>query len=147
MNLKVNFSPVNHFFGYEGRCAPPSNFDADYTYSLGYNAVALIRSGLTGYISSIRKTTKPAKDWEPGGIPLTAMMCIEKRHGKDKPVIKKALVELDGQPFKIYSKVRDHLILEDEYVFPGPIQYWGPSEVCDATTVTLCCEHLPVQVG
>lgn len=144
--FKGKFSPVNHFFGYEGRCAPPSNFDADYTYTLGYNAVSLVFNGLTGYISSISNTIKPVKDWQPGGVPLTAMMCIEKRHGKNKPVIKKALVELDQLPFKTLEKNREKWSTEDSYVFPGPIQYWGPAEVCDITTITLQLEHQPVTV-
>lgn len=144
---KGKFSPVNHFFGYEGRCAPPSNFDADYTYALGYNAIALIRYNLTGYISAIRKTIKPTTEWEPGGIPLTAMMCIEKRHGKNKPVIKKALVELDGQPFAILKNNREKWEMEEDYLFPGPIQYWGPPEVCDQTTQTLFFEHVAMPVS
>ncbi|MEW5821092.1 MAG: diphosphate--fructose-6-phosphate 1-phosphotransferase [Cyanobacteriota bacterium] len=145
--FKGKFSPVNHFFGYEGRCAPPSNFDADYTYVLGYNAVALIRNKLTGYISAISKTIKPVSEWEPGGIPLTQMICIERRHGKDKPVIKKALVELNGQAFAHLQKNREHWALNEDYTFPGPIQYWGPSEVCDATTITLQFERAPMPVS
>lgn len=144
---KGKFSPVNHFFGYEGRCAPPSNFDADYTYTLGYNAVSLVYNGLTGYISSITNTIKPVVEWQPGGVPLTAMMCIEKRHGKNKPVIKKALVELNELPFITLEKNRDKWAKEDCYVFPGPIQYWGPTEVCDITTITLQLEHQPVAVS
>ena len=139
---KGKFNPISHFFGYEGRCVQPSNFDSDYTYSLGYNAVALIRSGLTGYISCIRDTIKPANQWQPGGIPLTMMMTIEKRHGKNKPVIQKALVDLKGEPFKVLQKNREIWAMNEEYAFPGPIQYFGPSEVCDTATKTLYYEHL-----
>lgn len=135
------FSYQNHFLGYEGRCAAPSNFDADYCYSLGFTASALIGSGTTGYISSVRYLTKPADQWVAGGIPLTMMMNLERRHGKDKPVIKKALVELDQKPFKTFTANRSTWATEDAYQYPGPIQYFGPSEVCDLTTVTLQLEH------
>ncbi len=135
------FSYQNHFLGYEGRCAAPSNFDADYCYSLGFTASALIGSGTTGYISSVRYLTKPADQWVAGGIPLTMMMNLERRHGKDKPVIKKALVELDQKPFKTFAANRSTWATEDAYQYPGPIQYFGPSEVCDLTTVTLQLEH------
>ena len=138
---KGKFSAVNHFFGYEGRCAAPSNFDADYCYSLGFNASSLIASGVTGYISSVRNLTKPADQWIAGGIPLTMMMNLERRHGKDKPVIKKALVELDGKPYKEFLSKREAWAMEDDYQYPGPIQYFGPSEVCDVTTVTIQMEH------
>ncbi|MCL2689800.1 MAG: diphosphate--fructose-6-phosphate 1-phosphotransferase [Chitinispirillia bacterium] len=138
---KGKFTAVNHFFGYEGRCAAPSNFDADYCYSLGYNASSLIASGVTGYISSVRNLTKPADQWIAGGIPLTMMMNLERRHGKDKPVIKKALVELDGKPYKEFLSKRETWAMEDEYQYPGPIQYFGPSEVCDVTTITMQMEH------
>jgi len=138
---KGKFSTQAHFFGYEGRCAAPSNFDADYCYSLGYNAFALIQFGLSGYISSVRDLTKPAGQWIAGGIPLTSMMNMEKRHGKLKPVIKKALVELNGAPFRKFSENRDQWALEDCYIYPGPIQYFGPSEVADITTETIQLER------
>ena len=135
------FSDLAHFFGYEGRCAFPSNFDADYCYSLGYNAFALMNFGLTGYISSVRNLTAPAKDWVAGGIPLTMMMNMEKRHGEFKPVIKKALVEIDGPVFKYLEANREKWANEDCYLFPGSIQYFGPSEVADITTRTLQLEQ------
>lgn len=138
---KGKFSDQAHFFGYEGRCAMPSNFDADYCYSLGYNAYALIQAGLTGYISSVKNLTKPAVDWVAGGVPLTMMMNMEKRHGKFKPVIQKALVELDGPVFKALEKNRETWAYEDKYVFPGAIQYFGPASVCDITTQTLALEQ------
>lgn len=134
------FSEQAHFFGYEGRCAFPSNFDADYCYSLGYNAFALISFGLTGYISSIKNLTQPADKWIAGGVPLTMMMNMEKRHGEFKPVIQKALVKLDGPVFKKLEKHREDWALNDKYKFPGAIQYFGPSSVCDITTVTLRLE-------
>ncbi len=134
------FNAQAHFFGYEGRCAFPSNFDADYCYSLGFNAFALINFGLTGYLSSVRNLTEPAKDWIAGGVPLTMMMNMEKRHGEMKPVIKKALVELDGPVFKKLEANREDWALNDRYLFPGAIQYFGPSSVCDITTVTLQLE-------
>lgn len=134
------FSEQAHFFGYEGRCAFPSNFDADYCYSLGYNAFALISFGLTGYISSIKNLTEPAKNWVAGGVPLTMMMNMEMRHGELKPVIQKALVKLDGPVFKKLEKNRKDWALNDRYKFPGAIQYFGPSSVCDLTTVTLQLE-------
>ena len=134
---KGKFATQAHFFGYEGRCAAPSNFDADYCYSLGYNAFALAQFGLSGYISSVRNLTKPAEEWIAGGVPLTSMMNMEKRHGKLKPVIKKALVELDGAPFKKFSRNREKWALEDHYIYPGPIQYFGPAEVTDITTETI----------
>ena len=135
------FSAQSHFFGYEGRCAFPSNFDADYCYSLGYNAFALINNGLTGYLSSVRNLTKPASEWIAGGIPLTMMMNMEKRHGEMKPVIQKALIKLDGKVFKELEAMREEWAMNDRYLFPGAIQYFGPSEVCDLTTVTLQIEH------
>ncbi len=134
------FSAQAHFFGYEGRCAFPSNFDADYCYSLGFNAFALINFGLTGYLSSVRNLTEPANDWIAGGVPLTMMMNMERRHGEMKPVIKKALVELDGPVFKKLEENREDWALNDRYLFPGAIQYFGPSSVCDITTVTLQLE-------
>ena len=135
------FSAQSHFFGYEGRCAFPSNFDADYCYSLGYNAFALINKGLTGYLSSVRNLTKPASEWIAGGVPLTMMMNMEKRHGEMKPVIQKALVKLDGPVFKQLSDNRDDWAMNDRYLFPGAIQYFGPSSVCDITTRTLQLER------
>ena len=134
------FSTQSHFFGYEGRCAFPSNFDADYCYSLGFNAYALINFGLTGYLSSVRNLTEPANDWIAGGVPLTMMMNMERRHGEMKPVIKKALVELDGPVFKKLEENREDWAMNDRYLFPGAIQYFGPSSVCDITTVTLQLE-------
>ncbi len=135
------FSELAHFFGYEGRCAFPSNFDADYCYSLGFNAFALINFGLTGYLSSIKNLTKPADKWIAGGTPLTMMMNMEKRHGEMKPVIQKALVELNGPVFKKLEANREDWALNDKYIFPGAIQYFGPSSVCDITTVTLRLEQ------
>ena len=134
------FSTQSHFFGYEGRCAFPSNFDADYCYSLGFNAFALINFGMTGYLSSVRNLTEPASNWIAGGVPLTMMMNMERRHGEMKPVIKKALVELDGPVFKKLEANREDWALNDRYLFPGAIQYFGPSSVCDITTVTLQLE-------
>ena len=135
------FSTQHHFFGYEGRCAAPSNYDADYCYSLGYNASRLIANGKTGYMSVIKNTTAPAAEWIAGGVPITMMMNLEKRNGKMKPVIRKALVELDGAPFKFFAAHREQWAKETAYVYPGPIQYWGPSEVCDQTTKTLQLEQ------
>ena len=135
------FSAQSHFFGYEGRCAFPSNFDADYCYSLGYNAYALISKGLTGYLSSVKNLTAPAEEWIAGGVPLTMMMNMEKRHGEMKPVIKKALVELDGPVFKKLADNREDWAMNDRYLFPGAVQYFGPSSVCDITTVTLQLEQ------
>ena len=134
------FSTQSHFFGYEGRCAFPSNFDADYCYSLGFNAFALINFGLTGYLSSVRNLTEPASKWIAGGVPLTMMMNMERRHGEMKPVIKKALVELDGPVFKKLESNREDWALNDRYLFPGAVQYFGPASVCDITTVTLQLE-------
>ena len=135
------FSSLHHFFGYEGRCADPSNFDADYCYSLGYNASALINAGVTGYMSSIRNLVKPAVQWIPGGIPITMMMNIERRNAEDKPVIQKALVRLDGAPFQKFAAQRDEWAHNTCYVYPGPIQYFGPAEVCDQPSMTLKYEH------
>ena len=135
------FSAQSHFFGYEGRCAFPSNFDADYCYSLGYNAFALINFGLTGYLSSVRNLTQPTDEWIAGGIPLTMMMNMEKRHGEMKPVIQKALVRLDGPVFKQLQDNREDWAMNDRYLFPGAIQYFGPSSVCDITTITLQLER------
>ncbi len=135
------FAGQPHFFGYEGRCAAPSNFDADYCYSLGFTASVLIGEGKTGYMASVRNTTGSADEWIAGGVPVTMMMNMERRHGKMKPVIQKALVELDGAPFKFFASVRDEWAMKSEYVYPGPIQYFGPSEVCDITTKTLALEQ------
>ena len=135
------FAAQHHFFGYEGRCAAPSNYDADYCYSLGYNASRLIAAGKTGYMSVIRNTTAPAAEWIAGGVPITMMMNLERRNGAMKPVIRKALVELDGAPFKYFASKRDEWAEQTAYVYPGPIQYWGPSEVCDQTTKRLQLEH------
>ena len=135
------YSTQHHFFGYEGRCAAPSNFDADYCYSLGFNAAMLISTGKTGYMSSVKNTFMPVDQWIAGGIPITMMMNMEKRNGEMKPVIKKALVELDGAPFKYFAEHRDKWAKETCFVYPGPIQYFGPSEVCDRPTKTLILEH------
>ncbi len=134
------YSTLHHFFGYEGRCAFPSNFDADYCYSLGYNAFMLIQYGYTGYLSKVSNLSKPAEEWVAGGMPITKMMNMERRHGEDKPVIRKALVELDGAPFKYFEAHREEWSVETCYTFPGAIQYFGPSEVCDLTTRTLALE-------
>lgn len=139
--FKGSFSGLNHFFGYEGRCAFPSNFDADYCYSLGYNAFLLIANGLTGYMSVVTGLSKGPAAWQAGGIPITKMMNIEHRHGQDKPVIRKALVELDGKPFKYFESQRKTWEVETCYTFPGAIQYYGPAEVCDITTRTLALEQ------
>ena len=135
------YSAQHHFFGYEGRCADPSNFDADYCYALGYNAACLINAGVTGYMSSIRNLTKPSVQWIAGGIPITMMMNIEHRNGADKPVIQKALVRLDGAPFLKFASKRDDWAMNTCYVYPGPIQYFGPAEVCDQPSLTLRYEH------
>src|SRR5574344_2675266 len=135
------FAAQHHFFGYEGRCAAPSNFDADYCYSLGFTASVLIAAGKTGYMSSVRNTTKSADQWIAGGIPITAMMNMERRNAKMKPVIQKALVKLDGAPFKFFASKRDEWAKTTSYIYPGPIQYFGPSAVCDQTTKTLLLEQ------
>lgn len=134
------YNPLHHFFGYEGRCAFPSNFDADYCYSLGYNAFMLIQYGYNGYLSKVSNLSKPAEEWVAGGMPITKMMNMERRHGEDKPVIKKALVELEGKPFKYFEAHRDAWAKETAYTYPGAIQYYGPTEVCDLTTRTLALE-------
>ncbi len=138
---KVPFSANHHFFGYEGRAAFPSNFDATYCYSLGYNAVLLLTSNKTGYISSVKSLEKPSCDWTCGGIPITMMMNMERRHGKDKPVIKKALVDLEGKPFKYFKENRKDWEINTKYIYTGAIQYYGPKEVCDSTTITLNLER------
>jgi diphosphate-dependent phosphofructokinase len=135
------FAAVTHFFGYEGRCGAPSNFDANYCYALGYNAAVLALNGLTGYLSSVKGLTKPAARWSCGGVPLTMMMNMERRHGKEKPVIQKALVLLDGAPFRAFEERREDWALNDRYLFPGPIQFFGPSSVTDLTTETLRLEQ------
>lgn len=135
------FSAQNHFFGYEGRCAAPSNFDADYCYALGFNAAFLLASSSTGYLSSVRDLLKPAAQWRAGGVPLTSMMNMERRHGKEKPVILKALVDLKGKPFKAFASQRSAWAKDDAYTSPGPIQYWGPSEVADIVPETLRLER------
>ncbi|MBP5493734.1 MAG: diphosphate--fructose-6-phosphate 1-phosphotransferase [Lachnospiraceae bacterium] len=137
---KGKFGAQHHFFGYEGRCAFPSNFDADYCYSLGYNAFMLIQYGFTGYLSKVSNIAKPAEEWVAGGMPITKMMNMERRNGEDKPVIRKALVELDGKPFKYFEAHREEWAVETCFTFPGAIQYYGPSEVCDLTTRTLALE-------
>ena len=137
---KGKFSALHHFLGYEGRCAFPSNFDADYCYSLGYNAFMLISYGYTGYLSKVSNLSKPAEEWVAGGMPITKMMNMERRNGEDKPVIRKALVELDGKPFKYFEANREKWAVETAFTYPGAIQYYGPTEVCDLTTLTLALE-------
>ena len=139
-SYKGKFSALHHFLGYEGRCAFPSNFDADYCYSLGYNAAMLIQYGYTGYLSKVSNLQAPAEEWVAGGMPITKMMNIERRHGADKPVIRKALVELEGAPFKFFAANREKWAVETSFVYPGAIQYFGPSEVCDQPTITLALE-------
>ena len=138
---KGKFATQHHFFGYEGRCAAPSNFDADYCYALGTSAAQLIDNGKTGYMAIVKNTTAPADEWVAGGVPITMMMNMERRNGEMKPVIRKALVELDGAPFKCFAAQRDRWARETAYVYPGPIQYWGPTEVCDQPTKTLALEQ------
>ena len=135
------FAAQHHFFGYEGRCAAPSNFDADYCYALGTSAAQLVAAGKTGYMAIVKNTTTNANEWKAGGVPITMMMNMEKRNGEMKPVIRKALVELDGKPFKAFAAKRDEWAKNTAYVYPGPIQYWGPTEVCDQTTKTLKLEQ------
>ena len=135
------FAAQHHFFGYEGRCAAPSNFDADYCYALGTSAAQLIANGKTGYMAIVKNTTANTDEWKAGGVPITMMMNMEKRNGEMKPVIRKALVELDGAPFKAFVAKRDVWARETSYIYPGPIQYWGPAEVCDQTTKTLKLEQ------
>ncbi len=137
---KGKFGTQHHFFGYEGRCAFPSNFDADYCYSLGYNAFMLIQYGYTGYLSKVSNISKPAEEWVAGGMPITKMMNMERRNGEDKPVIRKALVELDGAPFRFFEAHRDEWAVKTSFTYPGAIQYFGPAEVCDLTTRTLALE-------
>ncbi|GAB6975884.1 diphosphate--fructose-6-phosphate 1-phosphotransferase [Prevotella falsenii] len=136
-----SFAALHHFLGYEGRCAAPSNFDADYCYSLGTSAVQLIANGKTGYMAIVKNTTEKAENWIAGGVPITMMMNIERRNGELKPVIRKALVDLEGAPFKEFVKLRSKWAKETSYIYPGPVQYWGPSDVCDQTTRTLALEQ------
>lgn len=145
-DYKGKFSALNHFFGYEGRCAAPSNFDADYCYSLGYTAAVLANNKMNGYMSSVRDLTKGIENWAAGGIPITMMMNMERRNGADKPVIQKALVELNGAPFKFFAKNRETWATTESYTYPGPIQYWGPSEVCDVTNFTIKLERGAMKV-
>lgn len=140
-DTKAKFSPLSHFFGYEGRCAIPTNFDADYCYSLGCTAAQLVRANLTGYTAYVSNLTKPSSQWVAGGVPVTMMLCLEMRKGKPTPVIKKALVELESGPFRAFAVNREKWAIGDEYVFPGPIQYFGPPEISDAPTKTLAFEH------
>jgi len=135
------FAALHHFFGYEGRCATPSNFDADYCYALGTSAAHLIANGKTGYMAIVKNTTKPVAEWKAGGVPITMMLNMERRNGEMKPVIRKALVDLDGRPFKKFVEKRDEWAANTCFVYPGPIQYWGPSEICDRTTRTLALEQ------
>ncbi|MES4922104.1 diphosphate--fructose-6-phosphate 1-phosphotransferase [Hoylesella timonensis] len=135
------FSPLHHFFGYEGRCAAPSNFDADYCYALGTSAVQLIANGKTGYMAIVKNTTSCTDEWKAGGVPITMMMNMERRNGEMKPVIRKALVDLSGKPFKTLVEHREEWAKKTCYIYPGPIQYWGPSKVCDQTTKTLSLER------
>lgn len=138
---KGKFATITHFFGYEGRCVAPSNFDADYCYSLGYTASMLAAAGKTGYMSSVRNTTAPAKEWIAGGIPMTMMMNMERRQGERVAVIRKALLNLESKPFVYYVSKRDKWALETCYIYPGPIQYFGPTEVCDQPSMTLLLEQ------
>jgi pyrophosphate--fructose-6-phosphate 1-phosphotransferase len=138
---KSGFKALNHFFGYEGRCAIPSNFDADYCYGLGFSAAILVKSGLTGYMSSISNLTQGIDNWKAGGIPTTMLMNMERRHGEDKAVIQKALVELDGGPFQFFVSKREEWAKTESYTYPGAIQYFGPVEVADQATKTLELEH------
>jgi pyrophosphate--fructose-6-phosphate 1-phosphotransferase len=135
------FKTHTHFFGYEGRCSFPSNFDADYTYTLGYGAVVLAANSLSGYMSSVRGLAGAVADWIPGGIPMTQMMSMERRHGKDKPVIRKALVDLQGNPFRVFTEKRSEWAVQTCYIYPGPIQYAGPESLCEIRTLTLELEH------
>ena len=139
--FKGHFHTQHHFFGYEGRCAIPSNFDADYCYALGTSAAQLIANGKTGYMAVVKNTTAPTDEWRAGGVPITSMLNLERRNGQLKPVIKKALVDLNGRPFQEYKRHRDEWAAMTCFVYPGPIQYFGPAEVCDTTTITLQLEH------
>lgn len=145
--FRGTFSPLHHFFGYEGRCVAPSNFDAEYCYALGYSAVQLIANGLTGYTVFGQNMLAPTEEWQMGGVPVTSMLNMELRKGHMKPVIKKALVELEGAPFKVFAADRDNWVVEDAYRFAGPIQYYGPEELVDARTLTLQLERGAVTTG
>ena len=136
-----SFAALHHFFGYEGRCAAPSNFDADYCYALGVSAVQLVANGKTGYIAIVKNLSEPTDQWRAGGVPITMMMNMERRNGEMKPVIRKALVDLDGAPFKKFALKREQWAKETCYVYPGPVQYWGPASVSDRTTRTLALEQ------
>ena len=135
------YAAQHHFFGYEGRCAAPSNFDADYCYALGTSAAMLIACGKTGYMAIVKNLTDKSENWQPGGVPMTMMMNIERRNGKHNPVIRKSLVNLNGRPFQEFASKREEWARKTCYLYPGPVQYWGPSEVCDQTTRTLMLEH------
>jgi pyrophosphate--fructose-6-phosphate 1-phosphotransferase len=137
LDYNGKFKSLNHFLGYEGRCAAPSNFDADYGYALGYSAAVLAHNKLTGFMSSVSGLHRPAHEWKAGGIPISMMMNMERRHGADKPVIQKALVDLKGSPFKAFVTKRAEWAASESYLYPGSIQYFGPAEICDAITKTL----------
>ena len=135
------YAALHHFFGYEGRCADPSNFDSDYCYSLGFNAAQLINIGATGYMSLIRNLSKSSVQWIAGGIPITMMFNMERRNGEVKPVIRKALVDLEGRPFQVFAENRNEWARETCYFYPGPVQYFGPDEICNQTSRTLYYEQ------
>ncbi len=146
-SFRGKFKAVSHFFGYEGRCAHPSNFDADYAYSLGFTAAALAQSRMTGYMSAISNLARGVDRWEAGGIPTSMLMNIERRHGEEKPVIKKALVKLDGEPFNQFAARREDWARTESYIYPGSIQYFGPPEICDTITKTLALDSCLKMVG
>lgn len=135
------FAAQHHFFGYEGRCAMPSNFDANYCYALGTSAAMLIANDKTGYMAIVKNTTKPTDEWTAGGVPITMMMNMERRNGEMKPVIRKALVDLNGKPFKTLVEHRESWAKDTCFINPGPIQYFGPTEICNSTTKTLALEN------
>ena len=135
------FAVQHHFLGYEGRCGFPSNFDADYCYSLGYTASRLVASGKSGYMATVRNLIASAEEWIACGVPLSMMLNIEHRKGKDCPVIRKALVDLDGKPFKTLASQREEWAKGNAFVYPGPVQYFGPSEICDQPSKTLVLER------
>lgn len=138
---KGKFSAQTHFFGYEGRSEFPSNFDANYCYALGRTCCVLIANRLTGYMTSVYNLAAPPAEWQPCGIPLTKLMDMEVRAGKPKPVIKKAIVDLNAQPFKTFAAHRDRWAVETTYIFPGPIQYFGSAELCDECPKSLLLEY------